>query len=108
MRKWDTEIFRNNHVRLMKRHFGLAIVYLLICWTVASLGDFLVGSLILFGTPALIHLILAYGSHRKVELSRKVSVFIFVLLAIGTAPIGTIVAIFWLIPTTIWAAPENF
>lgn len=91
----------------MKCHISLAIIYLLIGGAIASHSDRLTGFLTLFGTPTLIHSILAYGSYRKVELSRKLSVFMFVLLAIGTPPVGTIVAIFWLLPTTIWAVPEN-
>ena len=91
----------------MKCHVFLAIIYLIFfCFIVSDIEHPSIG-LVLFTTPALIHFSLALGSYKKNELSRKISVFMFILIAIGTAPIGTIIAIFWLLPCTTWATPES-
>ena len=92
----------------MKCHISLAIVYLILCVLAVSLSERLTGGQIILIAPTLIHLTLAYGSYKKIELSRKISVFVFILFAIGTAPIGTIIAIFWLLPSTTWVTPEPF
>ena len=106
MPKSDVENLIGNHIRLMKCHIAFAIVYLVFCGLVASMSERLTGALALFIAPAVIHLSLAYGSFKKIELSRKISVFVFILFAIGTIPIGPIIAIIWLLPNTTWVAPE--
>ena len=50
--------------------------------------------------PVIIHVVLAVGCHQGLELARKGSVVAGVLL-LGLAPIGTIVA-FYFLPLTQW------
>lgn len=63
--------------------------------------------LLMPGGLVLLHLLLAYGSYRKVELSRKASVVVFLILAIGTVPIGILLAIFVFMPATQWQSPND-
>lgn len=63
--------------------------------------------LVMPGIPVLLHLLLAYGSYKKIELSRKTSVVIFALLAITALPIGTILSLFLFLPATQWEVPQD-
>jgi phosphatidylserine synthase len=98
----NSEIFNNNHLRLMKRHIAVLIFYALLGAGIMSLmkSDKRVFLLIMFGLPVLIHSVLAYGSYKKNEISRQISVVVFVILAIGLMPIGTFVFIFIFLPAT--------
>lgn len=112
MRKWDSEIFDNNHLRLMKCHVGLAIFYL--CLSMAVIATFdnteraasLFTAAALFSIPGFLHLLLSYGSFRRIELSRKTSEVVFALMLLAF-PIGTFLAIFLFLPATEWKARED-
>ena len=91
----------------MKCHVIIAVTYLIFIGFIASYFDQPNSGLLLFLIPTLIHFSLALGSYKKSEFSRKLSVFMFILIGIGTAPIGTILAIFWLLPCTTWVTPES-
>jgi hypothetical protein len=114
MRKWDSEIFNNNHLRLMKCHIGMAIVYF--CFYLFWFGVVMLDrttnarSLVLaigfLSPPVLIHLALAYGSYRRIELSRKASEIVFAILLLAF-PIGTFLSIFLFLPATEWQVPED-
>lgn len=104
MKTWDADIYRSNHLRLMSCHLVLAGLSLALCATTALLLD--AAALLLVAlVPVLLHSLLAYGSYRKIELSRKASVVVFVLLAITAIPVGTLLALFVLLPCTQWETP---
>jgi hypothetical protein len=105
----SSEIFNNNHLRLMKCHIAVLIFNALIGLGILSLagGGEKLFLLIIPGIPILLHSILAYGSYKKIEMSRKASVVVFVLLAIGAIPIGTIISIFFFLPATQWKTPPD-
>lgn len=109
MQKLEVEMYRENNIRLMKCHIGMLILYLLIgvgvMAFISSGATFF--SLFMLSIPVFLHLLLAYGSYKKIELSRKASVVVFVLLAIGVIPIGTILSIFIFLPATQWKAPQD-
>lgn len=109
MKTWETAtIYRENNIRLMKCHLAVAALYIVFgVFLLAAKGEEMLPALILLGIPVSLHTLLAYGSYKKVELSRKASVVMFILLAIGTAPIGIALAIFLFIPATQWQAPTG-
>lgn len=92
----------------MKFHIAVVILYLILWGSVATaVTDGWPPLLLLPGVFVVLHLLLAYGSYRKVELSRKVSVWVFVMLAIGTAPVGMLLAAFFFLPATQWKIPQD-
>jgi hypothetical protein len=108
VRKWDSEILENNHIRLMKCHLGVVAFYLaafslLVWWEETGVGRLIIS--VVFAVPVSVHLLLAYGSYKRVELSRKVSEFIFATLILAF-PIGTVLAMFLFLPATTWEAPD--
>lgn len=112
MRKWDIEIFNRNHLRLMRFHIGMAAFYGCICALVIALWDRTVSTASIaltfgcFALPALLHIALAYGSYKRIELSRKASEIVFALL-IFAFPIGTFLSLFWFLPATVWKFPDE-
>jgi len=109
------EIFNNNHLRLMKYHIGLAIFYgclfgFLGFLTAENNQTVTTASFALiigfFSLPALIHLLLSYGSYRRIELSRKASEIVFVLLFLAF-PIGTLLSMYLFLPATVWKASDD-
>lgn len=106
MKTWKVDIYRSNHLRLMACHLVLGGLSLALCATVALLQD--AAALLLVALiPVLLHGLLACGSYRKVELSRQASVVVFVLLAITAIPVGTLLALFVLLPCTQWETPQT-
>jgi hypothetical protein len=83
--------------------FCLVAFSLLVWWEEASVGKMIIS--VAFSVPVSVHLLLAYGSHKRVELSRKVSEFIFATF-IFAFPIGTVLAIFLFLPATTWEVPD--
>ena len=106
MKTWDSDIYHCNHLRLMTCHLVLVGLNLALGITGALLLE-AAALLLVTLLPLLLHGLLAYGSYRKLELSRKASVVVFVLLALGTIPIGTLVVLFVLLPTTQWQTPAD-
>lgn len=108
MRIQNGDIYRANHRRLMRYHLVLAAINLALGTAAAFLlGPDRPGLLLIPVFAALLHGLLAYGSHRRAELARKASVVLFVLLAIGTTPIGTLIVLFVLLPATQWQTPPD-
>jgi hypothetical protein len=112
MRKWDSEIFGNNHIRLMKCHIGMATFYCCLFGVLAliasgtdSTGSF-ASAIAFLSLPVLLHLALAYGSFRRIEISRKVSEIVFALFLLAF-PIGTFLSMFLFLPATTWKAPDD-
>jgi hypothetical protein len=108
MREWNSEIFNNNHLRLMKYHIGIAVFYfclsgLLIAFSRGAGFLLAVG---FFFPPILIHLVLSYGSYRRNERSRKVSEILFALLLLGF-PVGTLLSMYLFLPATVWQVPDD-
>jgi len=114
MRKWESEIFRNNHLRLMKCHIGFCAFWFVIA--VGGLVYFLLNSegitavivvifVVVYSLPVLMHGLLSYGSYKKIEASRRISEFIFALLLLAF-PIGTFLSMYLCLPTTQWKAPD--
>jgi len=99
MKHWDT-VYQDNHLSLMKIHFGLAIFYVLIMSGILFLilndvscsqiqwGNFLILVIIMI-IPSSVHMALAYGARAKLELSRRLSMVVFILLFL-IFPIGSI------------------
>jgi len=56
--------------------------------------------------PALMHGALAHGSYRKIEISRKIPEFIFVIMLLAF-PIGTFLSMYVCAPLTDWKDPEQ-
>ncbi len=109
MRKWNSDIYRDNHLRLMRFHAVFSLIYLLIfLGGIFALEKSLKeGLLLLFvvGWPFFMHGLLSYGSFRKVELSRKASEVVFAILLVAF-PIGTFLSMYLLLPATQWKDPE--
>ena len=75
MKHWDT-VYQDNHLSLMKIHFGLAIFYVLIMSGILFLilndvscsqiqwGNFLILVIIMI-IPSSVHMALAYGARAK-------------------------------------------
>lgn len=116
MQIWDS-VYQNNHLSLMKIHIGLAIFWLL--WVIlfyvmlfqdadlnqvnrVNLGVFLFVTMM----PSVIHLSLAYGARNKSELSRKLSMAVFVLIFL-MFPIGSIFSICVGFPVLQWENPNE-
>lgn len=110
MQKWDSEIFANNHIRLMKCHIGMAIFYCCLCFLVTSLSYRTVSTasfavnIVFFSLPAFLHLALSYGSYKRIEVSRKASEIVFALMILAF-PIGTLLSMLLFLPATTY--PEG-
>jgi hypothetical protein len=109
MQTWETSIYRENNIYLMKCHIAVVIFYLILGMVIATVitSDEWPFLLLMPGVFVFLHSLLAYGSYRKLELSRKASVVAFVFLAIGTAPVGFLLAVFLLMPATQWQTPKD-
>lgn len=109
MKTWEAPIYRENNLRLMKYHIAVAILYLIFGVFIATLLTRNEWPLLLLipGVFVYLHLLLAYGCYRKLELSRKASVAVFLLLAIGTIPVGPLLVIFIFMPATQWQIPKD-
>jgi hypothetical protein len=108
MRKWNSEIYNDNHLRLMKCHIGMAVFYaclsgLLMAFDLRVWIFFAIG---LFFPVILIHLVLSYGSYKRDEQSRKASEILFALMLLGF-PVGTLLSMYFLLPATMWQAPDD-
>jgi phosphatidylserine synthase len=111
MRKWDGAIFKNNHLRLMMWHIFFALFWFLIPVVVMikiqSKGS--AGMLIPIAIsflPTLMHGVLSYGSYKKIEISRKISEFIFGMMLLAF-PVGTFLSMYLILPTLQWKNPEE-
>ncbi|MDH2435243.1 hypothetical protein QCD60_22210 [Pokkaliibacter sp. MBI-7] len=99
MKKWESEIFKDNNIKLMNFHIVFSCLYpsflglFGIAWYQHS-GDvsLLASALCLFFTC--LHAALAYGSKHKIEASRKLSELLGVMLMFGF-PVGTIIGYFF-------------
>jgi hypothetical protein len=58
-----------------------------------------------FSLPIVLHLLLALGSYKKIEFSRKVSEIVFALLLLAF-PVGTLMSMYIFLPATTWKSPE--
>ena len=112
MRKWDSVIFKNNHLRLMMWHIFFAFFWLFIpiiamvkIKNKGSVGGMLIPIIISF-LPTLIHGALSYGSYKKIEISRKISEFIFGMMLLAF-PVGTFLSMCFILPTLQWKNPEK-
>lgn len=108
MRRWESEIYENKHVTLMRCHLGMLAFYLLaglllVLWQASAIGTLIITAAL--ALPVAVHSVLAYGSHKKIELSRKVSEFIFATFILAF-PVGTLLAMFLFLPATEWKAPD--
>lgn len=99
----------------MKCHIGLLVLWLIITLfgivaLVLDPGSDSDGSgfatVAFCALLAVLHAALSYGSYKKIEVSRKVSEFIFALTLLAF-PIGTFLAMYLLLPATQWKEPEN-
>jgi hypothetical protein len=93
----------------MKCHIVISVLYVFLgVWgtSLIGYGAKLFVLLIFPGVFVFLHALLAYGSYKGIEISRKASEMVFVLIGIG-APIGTLIAIFFLLPTTQWETPKD-
>jgi len=105
----NSPIYLNNHLKLMKFHIVLAVVYFLfwlasVCLSVLDKDTSILLPLIL-GAAVCLHALLAYGSKNRIESSRKASEFIGALFMFGF-PVGTLLGYFFL-QCTIWQEPEE-
>lgn len=93
----------------MRCHIVLFMLYFLIgVWVALSIGyskELFI--LIIPGVWVFLHALLAYGSYKGIEVSRKISVVVFMLVAIALMPIGTLIAVFVLLPSTQWEIPQG-
>lgn len=119
MKKWEST-FNNNHLRLMRVHIGLMIFYFIFFGLVAYFLSVLPNEnsepvgflknlmLIMVGYSPLfvLHLLLAIGAKKKLELSRKISEIVFAIMVLAF-PIGTILSLLYFLPRTIWKSKES-
>jgi len=102
-------IYKNNHIKLMRFHIVLALLYFFLCslfvWLSFADKDTSIWLPVFCGGAICAHLLLAYGSKNRLESSRKVSELIGVLLMLGF-PVGTFLGYFFL-QCTIWHDPEQ-
>ena len=97
-------VYSSNPVRLMRFHIFLAVLYFLIAvlmslLIVAQLKTYLpylVAVCLIF----FLHLVLAVGSYRRYEWSRKTSEIVGVIMFLGV-PVGTILG-YLLLQRTMW------
>jgi hypothetical protein len=111
MRKWNSEIYNDNHLRLMKCHIGIAVFYFCLLLLALLLKQEAAARNLVFPVHVFIlffltHLVLAYGSYERIELSRKASEIAFVLLMV-LFPIGTLLSMFLFLPATMWQVPDD-
>lgn len=115
MQTWNSDIFQSNHLRLMKCHIGLLVLWLIVTFFGIAAQVFDPGSdsdgsdvamVVFCALMAVLHAALSYGSYKKIEVSRKASEFIFALTLLAF-PIGTFLAMYLLLPATQWKEPEN-
>ncbi|MDO4433270.1 MAG: hypothetical protein Q4B82_01665 [Alysiella sp.] len=111
MQNWD-KVYQDNHLSLMKIHIGLAIFYVLmmgamlfllfydVSFSQINLGNFLFLLMILM-TPIGLHLALAHGARQKSELSRRLSMAVFILIFL-IFPIGSIFSVCVGFPALQW------
>lgn len=115
LKEWEDEFYNNNHIRASNRHIALllwniflTVIFVAIVTTETSntektIYDYAV--IILLASPFLIlHVLLAIGCRRKLILARKGSKIVFALILLGF-PVGTFLAMFSFLPTTIWKEP---
>lgn len=105
MEKWNVDIYKNNNFQLMIYHIIFSVLSLMIGLLILSLIPKSIYGFTILGW-SVVHAILAYGTINKYELSRKASEFIFGLWALAF-PVGTILSIYLILPTTQWAKPED-
>ncbi|MCL2021921.1 MAG: hypothetical protein FWG81_07490 [Betaproteobacteria bacterium] len=107
MRKWESGIFRNNHLRMTKCHFWLFVLYMCTGLILVSIDTDPTSIIILFFwfSLALIHILLSYGSYKKIEIARRISEFVFATYLLGF-PVGTFLAMYLFLPATLWKNPE--
>jgi hypothetical protein len=114
MRTYECDIFDDNHLLLMKCHIWFCILWLLlpiggIANVFSSAENFhpvmAVISIVVFSLPALMHGLLAYGSYRKMEISRRISEFVFGFLLLAF-PVGTFLSMYVCLPATQWKDPK--
>jgi hypothetical protein len=76
---------------------------LFVLWQASAIGALVTAAALV--VPVGVHSVLAYGSHKKIELSRKVSEFVFAMLILAF-PVGTLLAMFLFLPATVWQASD--
>lgn len=104
MTTWESEIYNNNHNRLKRLHWWLSgfycFIFFIIIIFMKKISFFLSLTILMM---FIIHVILAIGSGKKLESSRKASEIIGALMLLGF-PIGTLVGYF-LVQRTLWVEP---
>jgi len=99
-----------NHLTLAKFHIALAIVYITLFATImiiVSNNNYTHRPLLMLYLFLLffLHAFLAIGSRKKMEISRKISVAVGVLM-LAVFPVGTIFS-FYFLPYTEWKNVEE-
>lgn len=118
--KRHENIFNDNHLKLMRVHIGL-IVFYFVLFAVVSYGLSLltvnepeqrsVMQIFLkmvygFSPLFILHLALAIGAKKKLEVSRRLSEIVFVIMFLAF-PIGTILSALYFLPKTVWVKKES-
>jgi hypothetical protein len=102
MKRWEGEVFQNNHLQLMRCHLGCGIFWALMGGVFFRLSpEWLVA---LFLLLTLGHFYLAWASWEKSSTARRVSEFLFAAY-IMLFPIGTLLAFLVFLPAADWKAP---
>jgi glucan phosphoethanolaminetransferase (alkaline phosphatase superfamily) len=111
--------YKNNHIRLMRFHIGLGVMYLCLAVLITLLMNtphylnsppshgkdkIFVIAVIIYMFIA-VHLVLSIGSGKRLEWSRKVSEMVGIMLCFAI-PIGPFLGYF-LLQRTLWKTPEN-
>lgn len=105
MEKWNTDIYKNNNMKLMLYHIIFSVLSFLAGLLVLALIEKNIYGFALLGW-SVIHALLAFGTFNKIELSRKASEYIFGLWVFAF-PVGTFLSIYLILPATQWAKPED-
>lgn len=108
----SVDVYRNNNVKLAASHVFMVLIYIAIILAFYLLdriyGGFADGMkyiLTVFLSFSAFHGALAIGAYLKIELSRRVSEFVFAIMLLGF-PVGTFLAIYLFLPACVWVAPD--
>ncbi len=111
--------YKNNHIKLMRFHIILGIMYLCLAVLITLLMNtehylnsppsggkdkIFIIAVVIYLLIA-VHVVLSIGCGKKLEWSRKTSEIVGVMMLFGI-PIGTILG-YLLLQRTLWEAPES-
>lgn len=119
MKKYEN-VFNDNHLRLMRVHIGLIVFYFVFFGLLSyglslltineaeqrSIMQIFLKMIYGFSPLFVLHLVLAMGAKKKLEVSRRLSEIVFVIMFLAF-PVGTILSALYFLPKTVWVKKES-